>query len=115
MHVDRQGRLRRDYQLTAAIDPLAGIRPPYPKAALNQNDVDEREWLLVDRAHTEHPRVIWWHGTKAAPRKFGAYCYLCEDYITTWARNFPITGKAKDAIARHRDWHLSRMQEGRNA
>lgn len=86
------------------------IRPHWPKAALTQLHRDEDEWRLCAVARVTHPRVIWWHGTKQSPVKFGAYCYLCEDYITTWARTFPITGKAKVEIDHHRRWHLDQLE-----
>lgn len=93
-------------------DPLSRIRPHWPKAAETQLVKSETEWALVDKARVAHPRVIWWWGTKQSPVKFGAYCYLCEDYITTWARTFPITGKAKTEIGYHRAMHLEGLEDG---
>lgn len=92
------------------MDPQIIIRPHWPKAALTQPERSEDEWTLFDMARVNHPRVIWWWGTKTSPVKFGAYCYLCDDYITTWARTFPITGKAKQAIASHRRNHLASIR-----
>lgn len=101
--------------LNLPAEVLARLRPPFPRCAKLQRDHDDWEWSLVDLARTHHPRIVWWWGTRGARGKSGAYCYVCGDYVATWALSFPITDKAKNQLAAHRDWHKSRINRGNNA
>lgn len=76
-----------------------------PKAAREQLDVQAFESGLLDVARVHHPTVAWWHGYRLAEERFGSYCYLCEKFIVTWARKWPIPHIAKHAIDDHKYLH----------
>jgi hypothetical protein len=102
-------------------------RPDHCVAVREQLDVYDWEDDLLERARANHPTVAWWWGarlgdwitvkaTKAlreatgggnvkVARSFGAQCYVCDTQITTWARNYPMTLRAKQAVERHKFLH----------
>lgn len=82
-------------------------RPPsrQPKAAREQLSVQAWESGLHDLARVHHPSVVWWHGYRQAEERFGSYCYVCEKFIVTWSRAWPIPMVAKEAINDHKLMH----------
>lgn len=76
-----------------------------PKAAREQLTVQPFETQLHEAARENHPTVAWWHGYRKAEERFGSYCYVCERFIVTWARNWPIPQVAKQAIDDHKYIH----------
>lgn len=82
-------------------------RPPskQPKAAREQLTVEVWEGGLLDLARVHYPTVKWWHGYRQAKERFGSYCYLCERFIVTWSRAWPIPMVAKQAIDDHKFMH----------
>lgn len=83
-----------------------------PQAEIAQLAVHPSESKLVDIARRRHPTVAWWHGFRRVDGQFGAWCYLCEGFVATWARRYPITGRAKQLIDVHRIMHLADLREG---
>lgn len=70
------------------------------------------EWFdwedtLHDLARIGHPTCAHWWGARMRGPAFGALCYVCDQTIVTWARNYPITHKAKVAIEDHKIFHRS--------
>lgn len=84
---------------------LAAAARAGPKAARDQLDVQAFESGLLDLARITHPTVAWWHGYRRAEERFGSYCYVCERFIVTWARSWPIPIIAKQAIDDHKYLH----------
>lgn len=82
-------------------------RPPQkqPKAAREQLDVQAWEGGLLAVAHTRFPTVKWWHGYRIIGDRFGSYCYVCERFIITWSRAWPIPKIAKESIDEHKHHH----------
>lgn len=88
-----------------ALPVLAAPPRGQPKAAREQLDVQSFESGLLDLARVHHATVAWWHGYRRAEERFGSYCYVCERFIVTWARNWPIPQIAKQAIHDHKYIH----------
>jgi len=82
---------------------LVGLSPSW--AQRQQGEVTLRDLLLADQARLRHPAVRWWWGEKRTEGRGPAYCYLCDEYIATWDRRWPITDTARAAIADHRATH----------
>lgn len=80
---------------------LAGLSPSW--AQRQQGEVGLRDLLLADRARLIRPGVRWWWGERPSPDEGPAYCYLCDAYITSYDRRWPITDTARAAILAHRD------------
>lgn len=78
-------------QLPDLARPAAG----QPKAAMDQLDVQPFESGLLELARVHHPTVSWWHGYRRAQDRFGSYCYVCDEFIVTWAGN---SGPPKTAV-----------------
>lgn len=107
-------------------DPLL-IRPDHCVAVRSQLEVYNWESDLVAQARAKHPTVAWWWGGRITewralakgantpgarpdksvkyPTKYGAFCYVCDTLIVTWARNFPMTERAKNAVEAHKQHH----------
>lgn len=82
-------------------------RPPQnqPKAAREQLTVQAWEGGLLAVAHTKFPTVKWWHGYRMIEGFFGSYCYVCESFIVTWSRRWPIPKIAAEVIDEHKELH----------
>jgi hypothetical protein len=105
--------------------PLEGIVLPW--AARRQGSVDELDLDMTEYARLRHPAVRWWWGERVvdvAPlassgdperlavgsrpvrtSRAGAYCYLCDTIVTTWARKWPMPERAIAALFLHRREH----------
>lgn len=77
-----------------------------PQAARWQRLTDWADYILNDYARVGHPTVAWWWGGRIVDGTFGAWCYICERHIATWARTWPITVAATTAVLGHRSAHL---------
>lgn len=77
-----------------------------PQAARWQRLTSGADYVLTDYARVGHPTVAWWWGGRLVDGTFGAWCYLCESHIATWARAWPITVAATAAVLGHRSAHL---------
>lgn len=84
------------------IDPL---RPDHCVAVRSQIEVYDWEDDLYALARIKHRTCVWWWGARMAGPRFGAKCYICDVQITTWARNYPMTTKAKLAVEGHKMFH----------
>lgn len=91
----RSVRLQPERTFLASVNLSAAQR--------DQGEVTILDLSLVEPAQLRHPGVRWWWGARLRPAGFGAYCYLCETLIVTWARAYPITRTAQAAILAHRD------------
>lgn len=92
---------QRDVRLAPSRVFLASVN--LSAAQRDQGEVNVLDLALVPTAQLRHPGVRWWWGARQALEGFGAYCYLCDRIVTTWARNWPMTGAAKQAVLAHRD------------
>lgn len=72
-------------------------------AQREQGEVRTLDMLLVSLARERHPAVRWWWGERVVAGTNGAYCYLCERLIATWARKYPTPKAAIAQIIEHRD------------
>lgn len=78
-----------------------------PRAAIEQGEVSALDLDLTEYARLRHPAVRWWWGERMIQGVNGAYCYLCDELVATWARSFPTTAGAIAAIRAHRGSHLT--------
>lgn len=78
-----------------------------PHAAIDQGEVGALDFDLVEYARLRHPAVRWWWGERVIDGVNGAYCYLCDQLVATWARSFPTTAGAIAAVRAHRGSHLT--------
>jgi len=78
-----------------------------PAAALMQRGIIDRDLDMVEFARLRHPAVRWWWGQRVIAKVNGAYCYLCDKHVATWARAWPITNIAVGFILGHRDAHIA--------
>jgi hypothetical protein len=83
--------------------PLEGVK--LPSAARRQGSVDELDLDMTEYARLRHPAVRWWWGERVVAGVNGAYCYLCDRQVTTWARQWPMTARAIAALFLHRREH----------
>ncbi len=83
------------------------------KAERDQLTADELDVILVDLARANNRLVAWWWGTRARDERSGAFCYICDDWIVNYSRNWPVTLEAKKAIHAHRAVHLADVQKRR--
>ena len=81
-----------------------------PLAARWQDHVVPYDYGLTEAARASHPTVVWWWGGRAVGGTFGGWCYLCDAFIITWHRAYPITQAARAAILVHRDLHRAGTQ-----
>lgn len=72
-------------------------------AQRDQGAVDLLDLVLADRARLRHPGVRWWWGERSADGRRGAWCYLCDRFITPGTVRAPLTRAAQAAILEHRD------------
>lgn len=77
-----------------------------PWAARHQGDVVPGDIRMTELARLRHPAARWWWGWRADARGSGAYCYLCDRYVSTWAHNWPMPLRAVAEVVEHRDQHL---------
>lgn len=77
-----------------------------PLAARLQGSADELDLDMTEYARLRHPAVRWWWGQRVVEGANGATCYLCDKQITTWARAWPVTSAAIEAVLAHRLGHV---------
>lgn len=86
-------------------DGLGVSRPIHCVAVRSQLFVFDWEDDLHTLARVGHPTCAWWWGARMAGPRYGARCYICDKTFTTWARNYPMTAKAKRAVEDHKISH----------
>ena len=86
----------------------AGDGLPWPARA--QTETNSRDLVLTAAATRRHPGVHWWWNQRKIGKTHGAYCYLCDRHVATWARKWPITDKAVEEVMRHRGLHLAQKK-----
>lgn len=84
---------------------------PWP--ARQQEEHGDEDLKLLELARENHPEVRWWWNQRTEGRLHGAYCYICDLLIETWARRWPMTWRAKRAVEEHRRQHIERLGKGR--
>lgn len=94
-------RRQRDARLAPSARFLASVN--LSAAQRDQGEVTVLDLSLVTPAQLRHPGVRWWWGARQTPAGFGAYCYLCDALVVTWARAYPMTRTAQAAVLAHRD------------
>ena len=77
---------------------------------LESGPEDDRLRLRAQAAHGG--RKHWW-GRRSRDQQQGAFCYLCETFITTWDGRYPITDAARATIALHRSEHVQALPSER--
>lgn len=99
-----------------------------PQAARDQRGANGADLALVQAAQQERPQRRWWWGRRnwsrigvneydfgaagkwagmpQVERQHGAWCYLCHAPIVTWSSRWPMTKRARAAIAAHRRDHI---------
>lgn len=99
-----------------------------PRAATLQGGSNPLDDALTHAARIGNPKRRWWWGlrSKVVPASelpdpgwlpsnpaegdqvstYGAWCYLCERYISTWSSRHPMPDRATMAIGEHRMAHL---------
>jgi hypothetical protein len=81
-------------------------------ARYQQLEFDRRDIKLTRHARLKTPRIRHWWGRRYRDGHNGAWCYLCHSFIATWSRRWPITEGARNAIALHRDEHITALLDG---
>lgn len=76
------------------------------RARDHQRHSDDRDTQLTRQARRRRPRISHWWGRRWFDHKNGAWCYLCDEFIATWSRRWPITEQARWEIDWHREQHL---------
>lgn len=77
-----------------------------PRAAEIQGGSNTADGPLVLAARIVEPRRRWWWGSRYLQGKRGAWCYVCNEFITTWSGRWPITVTAQLEIRAHRTAHV---------
>jgi hypothetical protein len=72
-----------------------------------QGNSDASDSILLERARKRHPNVKWWWNRRVKDNKTGAYCYICDKMICTFASNYPPTKAAIKAVQAHRQAHIA--------
>lgn len=72
-------------------------------AQREQGQVTVTDLALVAPAQLRHPGVRWWWGERQQGPRRGAWCYLCERFITPGTVRAPLSRTAQAAILAHRD------------
>lgn len=72
-------------------------------AQREQGEVTVTDLHLANLAQLRHPAVRWWWAERQVGDRRGAWCYLCESFITPGTVRAPITRAAQAAILAHRD------------
>lgn len=93
----RQADIRRQGER----DYLASLE--LSAAQRDQGEVNVLDLALVARAQLRHPGVRWWWGETRRQDRRGAWCYLCDTFITAGTIRRPLTRTAQAAILAHRD------------
>jgi len=75
-------------------------------ARVQQLQADYRDDQLTLRAQARRPGVRHWWGRRSLHGQHGAYCYLCDEHISTWSSRWPITVQAQVRIELHRQEHI---------
>ena len=72
---------------------------------LEQGPVDDQ---LTLQARLRHPGAKHWWGRRASSEGgAGAYCYLCDSFVSSWAAKWPITEQARIVVHMHRSHHIA--------
>ena len=79
-------------------------RLPWPARA--QTETTGTDLTLTEQAQKAHPGVRWWWNQRLVGHVHGAWCYLCECHISTWARRWPMPQRAVEEVMAHRRGHL---------
>lgn len=103
--------MTRGREVQLAIPGTAGMGRPHPAARRAQNYADAYDDALTALARTRRPSVLYWWGMRQMGPAYGALCYVCGDRIATWARKYPMTQTAKDAVDVHRGSHAPEVTE----
>ena len=95
--------------------PMPVPKPPrLPRAAAAQTETGPEDQFLLGAARRRHPTVVWWWGMRDRDHGFGAWCYICERMLVTWARRWPMTVRAGAVVDEHRARHLSLLRIDRS-
>lgn len=86
-------------------DPVAAAALALPVAALEQGQIVPVDLDLRELARLRHPAARWWWGERVIDGRNGAYCYLCDQLIATWARSWPTPEAAMIVVREHRLLH----------
>jgi hypothetical protein len=79
-----------------------------------QGITDENDNRLLEAAHKRHSKVKWWWNRRVKDNKTGAYCYICDSMICTFASNYPPTKAAIQAVKAHRQAHICDLARHKN-
>ena len=82
----------------------------WPWPARVQGEVLATDLVFRERAQRRHPGVRWWWNQRTVEHVHGAWCYLCDQHVATWARRFPVTNAAVKEVVAHRAWHLAQHE-----
>lgn len=80
-----------------------------PAAGREQPITSVLDAVLLEHARRRRATIAWWWGKRGYDRAYGAYCYLCDTMIVTWARRWPMTDKARAAVMQHRTHETRRL------
>jgi hypothetical protein len=78
--------------------------------ARQQSVCDEHDNELWGLTEKNHPAVVWWWNQRQVKDLYGACCYVCDKMIVSWARKWPMTLEAKDAVMEHRAEHIKNLE-----
>ena len=86
--------------------------PVLPHAARLQGEHDWLDQRLLSAARLRHPTVAWWWGKRRTEDGPGAWCYLCDQLIVSFALRWPMPKQAVAAVASHRLFHRDSAGQG---
>lgn len=86
--------------------PLSDPALALPWAQRQQPTFGLEDFQLTALAQKTHPLAKWWWGQRAMPEGYGAFCFVCDTALVTWARVYPITAMAKQTVMGHRAEHV---------
>lgn len=88
---------------TLAAQPSILASVSLSAAQREQGQVTVTDLALAARAQLAHPGVRWWWGEREQDGRRGAWCYLCERFITPGTVRAPLSRAAQAAILDHRN------------
>lgn len=101
---------RRRAAMARAVERRRLAAQPSILAAVNlsaaqreQGEVGVLDLHLASVAMLRHPGVRWWWAERELFDRRGAFCYLCDRFITPGTVRAPLTRAAQAAILKHRD------------
>lgn len=86
-------------------------QPTEPWAQRMQPTSDYHDFALTNDARNGARPIVWWWGKRRMDGKAGAYCYLCDEWITHWDVRWPMTESAKQVVMEHRRGHIKQLEE----